>query len=146
MTKFYSCAGVRCGIIISNEKNIKELKQNEPLWKISQYDSIYIQEALKDEIFAKTSKAINIHNFLILEKLLKSYLFIQKVLPSNSNFLLIKLKNTNANILQNHLKKYKIMIRDCSNFDFLDDTYVRIAVKNEKSIQTLKKALDTFVV
>jgi threonine-phosphate decarboxylase len=142
MTKFYSCAGVRCGIIVSNEKNIKKLSKNEPLWKISQYDSSYLQKALKDKIFNKTAKAINIHNSLILEKLLKNYSFIQKVFPSNTNFLLIKLKNLNANIFQNHLKKYKIMIRDCSNFDFLDNSYVRIAVKNEKSIKTLKIAFD----
>ena len=36
------------------------------------------------------------------------------------------------------------MIRDCSNFDFLDYTYARIAVKDINSINTLNKALNNF--
>ena len=141
MTKFYSCAGVRCGILISSKKNIVKIKEQEPMWKLSQYDSCYLQNALEDEIFNKTSKVINIKNHLMLKNVLeKSKLFI-KIFSSDCNFLLVKLKINNATYLQNHLKKYKIMIRDCANFDFLDDSYVRIAVKNEASIEILEKAL-----
>ena len=33
------------------------------------------------------------------------------------------------------------MIRDCSNFDFLDERYVRIALKQKKKLKVLKQAL-----
>jgi histidinol-phosphate/aromatic aminotransferase/cobyric acid decarboxylase-like protein len=33
------------------------------------------------------------------------------------------------------------MIRNCSNFDFLDEQYIRIAVKDIKSIEVLQTAL-----
>lgn len=144
MTKFYSCAGVRCGTLISSKQNIEAIRKNEPMWKLSQYDSCYLQNALDDEVFAKTSKAINIKNHLLLKKVLEKSGLFEKVFSSDANFLLVKLKNTTATILQNHLKRYKIMVRDCSNFDYLDGTYVRIAVKNEKSINILEKALFNF--
>ncbi|HIP11193.1 MAG TPA: aminotransferase class I/II-fold pyridoxal phosphate-dependent enzyme [Arcobacter sp.] len=141
MTKFYSCAGVRCGTIISSKENIAKLKENEPMWKLSHFDSCYLQEALNDKLFAKTSKAINIKNHLLLKKVLEDSPIFTKVFSSDSNFLLAKLKNIKASTLQEHLKEYKIMIRDCSNFEYLDDSYVRIAVKSEKSIFILKESI-----
>ncbi|WP_072680627.1 aminotransferase class I/II-fold pyridoxal phosphate-dependent enzyme [Arcobacter sp. LA11] len=140
LTKFYSSAGIRLGIIISNRKNIDLIKKNEPMWKISQFDSRYIQEALKDKEFKNASLNKNDKNRKSLLKLLKKQSFIKKVYESEANFFLVKLKNIDAEELQNTLLKYKIMIRDCSNFTFLDNSYVRIAVKNQKSINILKKA------
>jgi threonine-phosphate decarboxylase len=36
------------------------------------------------------------------------------------------------------------MIRDCSNFDFLDDRFVRIAVKSFEDLKRFQKALNEF--
>jgi len=144
MTKFYSCAGVRCGTIISSKENIKKLKENEPMWKLSHFDSCYLQGALEDELFAKTSKAINIKNHILLKKVLEKSELFEKVFSSDANFILAKLNNIKASNLQQYLKKYKIMIRDCSNFEHLDSSYVRIAVKSEKNIISLQKAICKF--
>ena len=72
--------------------------------------------------------------------MVKSNLF-EKIFSSDANFLLGKLKNIDTPTLQNHLKKYNIMVRDCANFDYLDSSYVRIAVKSESSVKLLDKAL-----
>ncbi|MBD3831375.1 MAG: aminotransferase class I/II-fold pyridoxal phosphate-dependent enzyme, partial [Arcobacter sp.] len=42
MTKFYSSAGIRVGTIVSTKENIKKLKEFEPMWKLSQFDSNYL--------------------------------------------------------------------------------------------------------
>ena len=144
MTKYYSCAGIRCGVIISNSTNIQKLRQTTAQWKLSVLDSHFIINALKDDLFKKTSKAINIKNHQYLYKVLYNFKYTQEIYHSDANFYLIKLKNTNVQLLQKHLKKYKIMIRDCSNFDFLDYSYARIAVKDVNSIYALKDALDSF--
>jgi threonine-phosphate decarboxylase len=34
------------------------------------------------------------------------------------------------------------MIRDCSNFDFLNKYFIRVAIKDKKSLERFKKALD----
>jgi threonine-phosphate decarboxylase len=141
MTKFYSSAGIRVGVMISNSQNIKQFKLIQSAWKISQFDSVYIQEALKDTNFKTITKSININNNILLKKVLHDSNLFEKVYDSKANYMMAKLKNIDAITLQNHLKRYKIMIRDCSNFDFLDSSYIRVAVKSEQNIMILKKAL-----
>jgi threonine-phosphate decarboxylase len=141
MTKFYSAAGIRVGTVISNTQNIEKLKKSEPLWKISQFDSHYLQEVLKDRYFAQTSKVINQKNRTYLMQILQNSKYIQKIYPSNANYVLVKLNHLTAQKFQAILKPYKIMIRDCSNFDGLDEQHVRIAVKSRSDLDTLKKAL-----
>ncbi len=129
MTKFFSSAGVRVGAIISNGKNISNLKRFEPIWKISQFDLKYIKNAILDGEFIRDSKEINRLNRLKLEETLRESNFINKIYKSDVNFLLIRLRRITAKELQDKLKRSKIMVRDCSNFDFLDSSYIRVAIK-----------------
>ena len=81
-------------------------------------------------------------NRIELENILKNSSLIESIYQSSANYVLAKLKTITAMQLQEKLKVYKIMIRDCSNFDYLDEHYIRIAVKSRTSIQILKKALE----
>lgn len=141
MTKFYSCAGVRLGILVSNKDNIKKLKEKEPMWKISQFDLTYLLDVLKNKDFRKKSLKKNKKNKQKLIKVLKNCSLIVHIYKNDANFILVKLKNIKAKELQDILAKYKIMIRDCSNFDYLSPSYVRFAVKSKHSIKALKRAL-----
>jgi threonine-phosphate decarboxylase len=142
MTKFYSSAGIRVGTIVSTKDNIEKLKEFEPMWKLSQFDSNYLQAALDDKLFKSISKAINIKNKIELENILKSSSLIDEISESSANYLLVRLKSLNAKEFQEKLKPFKIMVRDCSNFDFLDERFVRIAVKSSAANETLEKALN----
>jgi len=142
MTKFYSSAGIRVGTIVSTKENIEKLKRFEPMWKLSQFDSNYLQAALDDKLFKNISKAINIKNKIELENILKNSILIEEVFESSANYLLVKLKNLKAKEFQKLLKPYKIMVRDCSNFDFLDERFIRIAVKSSNANEILQKALE----
>ena len=144
MTKFYSSAGIRVGTIVSRKENIAKLKEFEPMWKLSHFDSIYLQEALNDKEFKAISKEINIKNRAELEEILKSSSLVERIYESSANYLLVKLKNINASKFQELLKPYKIMVRDCSNFDFLDDSFVRVAVKSSSANERLKEALKKY--
>ena len=53
----------------------------------------------------------------------------------------IKLKNISADVLQKKLQPYKIMVRDCFNFDTLDNRFIRVAIKDKKSIQRFIEAI-----
>ena len=143
MTKFYSSAGIRVGTLVSNEENIKNLQSNEPMWKLSQFDSHYLQAALKDKTFKNISKSINAKNSILLENILKESELFSEIFNSNANYIMAKLKALTASQLQEHLKEYKILIRDCSNFDFLNNSYVRFAVKSEKQLKVLRQALES---
>ena len=141
MTKFYSSAGIRVGTIVSTQQNIEKLKRFEPMWKLSQFDSNYLQSALDDKLFKNISKAINIKNKIELENILKESDLIEEIFESSANYLLVKLANLNAKEFQEKLKPYKIMVRDCSNFDYLDERFVRIAVKSSSANEILQRAL-----
>ncbi|MFA6740733.1 MAG: aminotransferase class I/II-fold pyridoxal phosphate-dependent enzyme [Arcobacteraceae bacterium] len=141
MTKFYSSAGIRVGTIVSTKQNIEKLKRFEPMWKLSQFDSNYLQSALDDKLFKNISKAINIKNKIELENILKESDLIEEIFESSANYLLVKLSNLNAKEFQEKLKPYKIMVRDCSNFDYLDERFVRIAVKSSSANEILQRAL-----
>ncbi|HHH51413.1 MAG TPA: aminotransferase class I/II-fold pyridoxal phosphate-dependent enzyme [Campylobacterales bacterium] len=141
MTKFYSSAGIRVGAIISNSQNIKNIQKREPLWKISQFDSAYIQSSLRDKQFNQHSTVINNKNRDRVIELLEKSRYIEKVYPSFANFVLVRLKDIEAQKFQQKLIPYKIMIRDCSNFDFLDSSFVRIAIKDDLAIDRLREAL-----
>ncbi|MDD2886683.1 MAG: aminotransferase class I/II-fold pyridoxal phosphate-dependent enzyme [Aliarcobacter sp.] len=141
MTKFYSSAGIRVGTIVSTKQNIEKLKRFEPMWKLSQFDSNYLQSALDDKLFKNISKAINIKNKIELENILKESALIEEIFESSANYLLVKLANLNAKEFQEKLKPYKIMVRDCSNFDYLDERFVRIAVKSSSVNEILQRAL-----
>lgn len=141
MTKFYSSAGIRVGTIVSTQQNIEKLKRFEPMWKLSQFDSNYLQSALDDKLFKNISKAINIKNKIELENILKESDLIEEIFESSANYLLVKLSNLSAKEFQEKLKPYKIMVRDCSNFDYLDERFVRIAVKSSSANEILQRAL-----
>ncbi len=143
MTKIYSCAGVRIGAVVSQKENIKRVSSTQPLWRLSAFDSYYLQKALKDSEFIEKSRQINDSQKRLFIELLEKFPFIEEVLPSFANFILVKLKNIDAKEFQEALKEYKILIRDCSNFDFLDKHYVRIAIKSDRALKRLEEALCT---
>jgi len=141
MTKIYSSASIRVGTIISSADNIKKLKAKEPLWKLSHFDSIYLQNAIKNKDFINKTIKITNKNKQYTIKELEKFDFVKKIYKSEANYLLLELKSCDAKDLQEKLLSYKIMIRDCSNFDFLGKNFVRVAIKDKKSMKLFIKAL-----
>ena len=70
------------------------------------------------------------------------------VFPSETNFLLVKILNPKftSSMLKEQMAKEGILIRDCSTFVGLGDSYFRVTVRssrdNLKLIETLEKKLN----
>ena len=141
MTKFYASAGIRIGALLSCEKNIQAIKAKEPLWKISEFDSHYLQSAIKDTTFKERSKKENRENKAFLIGLFQQFKYTEQIYPTSANFILVKLRDIDATSIQKALNKYTILIRNCANFYPLNDSYVRIAVKSRTDLNILKEAL-----
>ena len=144
-TKFYGCAGVRVGIVLSSCENIAALRAKEPLWKISALDSHFLINALGDETFHAQSYALNAEAKTYMKTLLDHSPLFEEVLDSDANFFLVRLASMRAKEFQQKLLPHRIMVRDCSNFDFLDERYVRIAVKSVSELQLFDEALCSLV-
>ena len=56
-----------------------------------------------------------------------------KVYKTDTNFILLKSLGLNAKILRDKMLERGILIRDASNFTYLDDRFVRLAIKDRKN-------------
>ncbi len=139
LTKYWGAAGIRMGALLSSAQNIAALKQREPLWKLSTFDTAYIQSVLQDESFANRSKSANQESRNYLLALLQKSPLVKCIYPSETNFVLVELQGITAKELQERLLPYRVMVRNCENFDGLNKYHVRIALKEIEKLQRLKE-------
>lgn len=141
LCKFYGCAGVRVGFIAAQKEPITKLRQFEPMWKISTFDSVYMQSALKNIAFIAPTQNETAQLRAKLEQILKDSNLFEKIYEGQANFVLGKLRNQTGYELQTKLAPFKMLIRVCDSFDFLGSQDVRFAVKSETEIEKLSQIL-----
>ena len=145
-TKFFAIPGLRLGygICFDDEFMIKMLEKKEP-WSVNNIAELAGKILLQDrEYIEKTNNWIKIEKKYMYENLkeiegLKTY-------KTEINFILVKIKNeyldkVNAQILREKMLEKGILIRDASNFVYLNDNYFRLAVKDRKNNVRVLEAL-----
>ena len=146
VTKFFGMPGLRLGYgVTSNKQIIKNIYEYKAPWTINSFAENLSNYLFKDKEYINGSKDyyINERKFMLEELRKISRL---KVYDTDTNFVLIKLDDDEANSLKLELfEKYNILIRDASNFIGLDKSYIRVAIKshndNKVLIESLRKIL-----
>lgn len=146
VTKFFGMPGLRLGYgVTSNKQIIKNIYEYKEPWTINSFAENLSNYLFKDKEYINGSKDyyINERKFMLEELRKISGL---KVYDTDTNFVLIKLDDDEANSLKLELfEKYNILIRDASNFIGLDKSYIRVAIKshndNKVLIESLRKIL-----
>ena len=146
VTKFFGMPGLRLGYgVTSNKQIIKNIYEYKEPWTINSFAENLSNYLFKDKEYINGSKNyyINERKFMLEELRKISRL---KVYDTDTNFVLIKLDDDEANSLKLELfEKYNILIRDASNFIGLDKSYIRVAIKshndNKVLIESLRKIL-----
>ena len=143
MTKFYAIPGLRLGFAVGNEKLIEQIRKYIAPWPVNSFAQEVGVRAIKDKLYATESIGVVKENrqwlYQELSKINGLYVY-----PGKANFLLVKIANTNTNahmLASRLLEKYAIAIRVCDNFDGLNDSYFRIAVKTKEDNQRLVEAV-----
>lgn len=136
-SKFNACAGVRIGAIFSDAKNIEKLKT--PLWNLSSFDAVFLTQRLQDKAFQSRSKELHKEYKKELLNILENSKLFSTIYQSDSNFFLTKSERADA--IFEHLLKKKILVRTCGSFDFLDNSYLRFAVKETNAHKRLREVL-----
>lgn len=143
ITKFFGMPGIRFGYgISSNEECIRTMKKKQNPWNVNCFGEYAAIHSFKDKHYIEKSKAwIRKEIFYFLEELSRSSL-VDKVYTTNTNFVLVKLKDINGQQLYNECLKKGFVIRRAHNFRGLDNHFVRFAIKdrinNEKFLHVLK--------
>lgn len=146
VTKFFGMPGLRLGYgVTSNKQIINNIYEYKEPWTINSFAENLSNYLFKDKEYINVSKDyyINERKFMLEELRKISRL---KVYDTDTNFVLIKLDDDEANSLKLELfEKYNILIRDASNFIGLDKSYIRVAIKshndNKVLIESLRKIL-----
>ena len=140
LCKFYGCAGVRVGFIAGFREFIDAFDYHEPSWRISTFDSVYIQTVLKNTAFIEQTRTETKRLRALLEQVLSDSNLFEKIYDGSANFVLARLKDDKLD-LQKQLVNSRILIRECESFDGLTNQDIRFAVKSEADIEKLANAL-----
>ncbi|PQJ82971.1 histidinol-phosphate transaminase [Polaribacter glomeratus] len=140
LSKAYGLAGIRLGVCYASAEIIQVLNNIKPPYNINQLTQLRAINRLQnlEEVKNEISQLISERNYLKKE-LEKGFYFIEKVYPTDSNFLLIKVDDAAKRYKQ--LIEYGVVIRNRTN-EPLCENCLRISVgiseENQKLIRTLK--------
>ncbi len=139
LTKFFGMPGVRLGYGLSyDDKLLEKMHSIREPWSINAIAEIAGKTIIFDKSYInKTKEWIESEREWFYRELLK----IEKITPIETkiNFILIELRKHNAKEIQERMIEKGILIRDASNFKFLTDNYIRLAIKDrENNIKVLK--------
>ncbi|AFK85098.1 MULTISPECIES: threonine-phosphate decarboxylase CobD [Thermoanaerobacterium] len=143
-TKFFGLPGLRLGYGFGSEDLIKRLEAYKEPWTVNAFADAVGRKIFDDiKFMGNTRKYIKEEIDYLTNELKKIDELV--VFHTQVNFMLLKLKNQSVNDLKEELLKRRILIRDASNFRYLDDRYFRVAVKshrdNVKLVEAIKEVL-----
>lgn len=135
-TKMYGMAGLRLGYGLSaNQKLLKGMKMITQPWNVSIPAQRAGIAACGEEEFARKSREYVAKQREYLKEKLKSLDF--DVYDSKANFIFFE----GPKGLYEACLQHKVLIRSCSNYIGLGDTYYRIAVKSQEENEQLVEVL-----
>ncbi len=143
LTKFFGLAGVRIGFGIGSFSLVKFLKKAKMPWSVNSLAMFATAAAVKDADFIKRSRILVSNSRREMREMFKSVPWL-KVYPSETNFLLIEITrgDLTSTQLRDGLAKRGLLIRDCKDFDGLNDRFFRVTVRrpeeNKKLIEQIK--------
>jgi histidinol-phosphate aminotransferase len=138
LSKAWGRAAIRVGIAYANAEIISFYNKVKPPYNVSQLNQYEALKALDDiEVFTKNKNTILTQRAWLIEQI-SALSFVEKIYPTDANFILVKTKNANA--IYQQLIDDKIVVR---NRHSVVENCLRITVgeplENVKLVETLKR-------
>ena len=143
LTKFFGLAGVRIGFGIGSPELVKILKRVIMPWSVNSLAMFAAAEAVKDTVFIKRTRLLVSKSRREMQEMFRAIPWL-KVYPSETNFLLSEIiqGDVTSTQLNEGLAKKGLLIRDCKDFDGLNNRFFRVTVRrpqeNKKLIEEIK--------
>ena len=146
VTKFYGMPGIRFGYGIAAKNLINKLLDVRQPWSINSLAGFATLAAFSDKEFIENTKHTIKQERIKFTKYLNEIPGLQ-VFPSDTNFLLVKITNSNitSTKIKEELAKMGMLIRDCCTFVGLDNTYFRVTVRSDKDNQKLVSVIKNLI-
>jgi threonine-phosphate decarboxylase len=144
MTKSFGLAGLRLGYSISHPSTEKKISNNRITWNINGLAQLAGITALDNlSHLRKARKIVTTERELIHERInhnLRSF----SAIKSDVNFYLIRLSHGRSRQIRDLLlRKYGILVRECSDFKGIGDKYIRVAVRTHDENSALFDSLES---
>ncbi|MFR1902687.1 MAG: pyridoxal phosphate-dependent aminotransferase [Veillonella sp.] len=143
-TKFYAVPGLRIGAAFADKTLITQLQQYIPSWSVNTLAQAYTKAALNDVDYIKRTKQELNEERAFMYNALDAIEGITVYLPS-ANFILFQVnqEGITANYINEELKKYNMIVRNCDSYVGLTNHWVRIAIKDhDTNIKLVDKLTD----
>ncbi len=141
LTKQFALPGLRLGYAVAPPNLAALLRAQLPPWSVNTLAQIAGLAALDDTEYRARTHAWLSDQVPSFAECLAAALPSVHVLPSATNFILMRLKWMTAARLTQRLATRGILIRDASNFVGLDHHFVRVAVRTAAENRRLLDAL-----
>lgn len=146
-TKFFAIPGLRLGYGMYFDKELEQkISEKKEPWSVNNIAELAGLTVLDDtEYIEKTLKWITKEKIYMYEKL--NEISGIKVYETEVNFITGKideklfLEGLNVKILREKMLEQGILIRDASNFKFLDERFFRLAIKDRESNDRVIEAM-----
>lgn len=146
MTKRFAIPGLRLGYITANNNLIGQLRQLRMPWSVNSMaiaaGHYLLERNMPFDIVAYLNEKDHLYKSL-------QTIGDLEMIPSDTHFMLVRLCRGNAADLKDFLaNKYGMLIRDASNFQGLDESYIRIATQtsaeNDALVQGIRDWFSSF--
>ncbi len=145
-SKVYGIPGLRLGFLVSNEQSVAKIRNKSKPWGVNRLAQIAGEYIITkgDQYDEAVVRFLEEERQRFVQQL--SGLSDVEVIPGNANYILCRLTGEiNAEELRIKMLDQRFMIRNCSNFEGLDDTFFRLSLKskqlNSLCIKTLQNIL-----
>ncbi|MCI0445023.1 aminotransferase class I/II-fold pyridoxal phosphate-dependent enzyme, partial [bacterium] len=144
LTKFYAIPGLRIGYVVCNAELAQKIRQQIEAWPVSSIALQTGKAAVSDQMYDEMVRTKNeIARTQFAEEL--NQIPGVTVFPSSANFLLIKFRIATGSDLEKYLESYRILIRRCSTFHGLNDSFIRVAVRSPEDNVRLGELLAIWI-
>lgn len=140
-SKAWGLAGLRCGMAYASTEIISVLNKIKYPYNINVQTQELVLQALDNESYKEKCVAEILEQRTVLARSLSKLTNVQKVFPSDANFLLIRINE--AKKVYEYLMKKKIIVRDRSRVILCDDC-LRITVGTPDENKSLIEALGSY--
>jgi threonine-phosphate decarboxylase len=147
MTKFYGIPGLRLGYVLTSDSLAGRLRHFLPPWSVNTLAQVAGSYCLSQEEYRRRTLDLVAMEREFLQQEMGTIKGLTP-LPGVANYLLIRLgeRLPAARVLVRDLAMAdRILVRDCSSFEGLGDSYFRVAVRLRGENERLLRALARWV-
>lgn len=148
LTKFFALPGLRLGYgICFDKKIIEKINEIREPWSVNGFADLAGKVILNDIEYIKNTEKWILEERKYFTDSLKEIEENKKIkiYETETNFILIKLLEMTSEEFKSRMEEKNILVRNASNFKFLDNSFIRFAIKdrekNKKVIEAVREVL-----